>query len=363
MRSRFEIEFEWMDWFNSSGIERKDLNRYNRRMGMDISQSIIRVRVPATSANLGPGFDTLGIALELYSYVSIEVSQTGENEVVMRGEGSEYGDIGIENNIAWQAIQQLSHRLKSTFPPLRLTLENSIPLARGLGSSAAARVGALVAANLLSQRVDENYLDPQQLLELATELEGHPDNVASALFGGMTASVCHNGKVLSSPVDAKIWPQFLVFIPNTELETKAAREILPKSVSREDAVFNVSRVALLIASLHSGKWQQQPQLLKSALQDKLHQPYRSLLIPAYDAVQNTALENGALGVTLSGAGPAILIWLPADSNNTLKQSIAAAILKTASSNGVSGKVVELNVDSHGCVLDNSRQTHKTPLPT
>ncbi|MEO6906858.1 MAG: homoserine kinase [Abditibacteriaceae bacterium] len=318
---------------------------------MENQKETIRVRVPASSANLGPGFDTLGIALQLYSYVSVEASPTNQNEVVMQGEGSEYGQIPIEENIAWQAIVQLARRLKSTFPPLRLTVENSIPLARGLGSSAAARVGAIVATNLWLQRVGENYLDQQGLLELATELEGHPDNVASALFGGMTASVCDEGKVLSSPVNTKFWPQFLVFIPSTELETKTARGVLPESVSRHDAIYNVSRLGLLVATLGSGTWQNNSQLLKTALQDKLHQPYRASLMPAFDAVQNAALENGALGVTLSGAGPSILIWLEVGAKSTFKESVKSIILQTATMNGVLGEVIELEVDTQGCVMD------------
>lgn len=317
-------------------------------MEMDNSKTTIRVRVPATSANLGPGFDTLGIALQLYSYVSVEVSPTGENQIVMSGEGSEYGNISIEENIAWKAIQHLAQRLKSTFPPLKLTLENSIPLARGLGSSAAARVGALVAANLWLERANENHLNQQGLLELATELEGHPDNVAPALFGGMTASVCDGGKVLSSPVNAEVWPQFLVFVPDTELETKAARGVLPENVSLQDAVYNVSRLGLLVASLSSGNWRENPEILKIALQDKLHQPYRAPLMPAFGAVQNAALESGALGVTLSGAGPSILIWLEADAKSTFKESIKSVILQTAAAKGVSGKVIELEVDTEGC---------------
>lgn len=312
-------------------------------------EQIIRVRVPATSANLGPGFDALGIALQLYSFVSVETSPDGENQIIMQGEGSEYGNIAIEDNIAWQAIQQLARRLESTFPPLRLTLQNSIPLARGLGSSAAARVGALAAANLWLERAGKMHLNRQQLLELATELEGHPDNVAPALLGGMTASVCHDGKVLSSTVMAKSWPRFMVFIPDTELETKAARDVLPQQVSRQDAVYNVSRLGLLVAALGSGVWQENPQLLKIALQDKLHQPYRAPLMPAFDAVMDAALENGALGVTLSGAGPSILIWLAAGAESTFREIVKTAILDAAAQTGVSGKIRELEVDQEGCV--------------
>jgi len=194
-------------------------------------------------------------------------------------------------------------------------------------------------------------LNQQQLLELATELEGHPDNVAPALSGGMTASVCDAEKVLSSPVNAEVWPQFMVFIPDTELETKAAREVLPESVSRHDAIYNVSRLGLLVASLGSGNWRDDPQILKTALQDKLHQPYRAPLMPAFDAVQNAALEGGALGVTLSGAGPSILIWLEADAKSTFTESVKSVILQAAAAKGVFGKVVELEVDLQGCVVD------------
>ena len=309
----------------------------------------MRVRVPATSANLGPGFDTLGMALRLYSHVIVEKSSSGEHRVLMEGEGKEYGERPIAENIAWQAIVQLAETVQVELPPLQLTLQNAIPLSRGLGSSAAARVGALVAANLWLERVGKPCLDKDQLLKLATELEGHPDNVAPALMGGMITSAADGGKVLSSKLSVPAWPRFLVFIPDDGLETKAAREVLPQSISHVDAVFNLSRLGLLVTALSNGAWRENPALLRTALQDRLHQIYRAALMPAYGSVEEAALKAGALGVTLSGAGPSILIWMPNDAKSTFTEMMKTTVLQTAAQRSVSGKVIELEVDEDGCV--------------
>jgi homoserine kinase len=314
-----------------------------------MEKSAVRVRVPATSANLGPGFDTLGIALQLYSHVVVEVSSTGENQVIMLGEGREYGERPIEENIAWQAIGKLAERTKSTFPPLHLTLENSIPLARGLGSSAAARVGAVVAANLWLARDGQPHLNQEQLLELATELEGHPDNVAPALLGGMISSAGDGGKVLSSALSVPCWPRFMVFVPDTELSTKAARDVLPHLISHQDAVFNLSRLGMLITVMSSGAWRENPALLRTSLQDRLHQIYRAALMPAYGPVEEAALAKGALGVTLSGAGPSILIWMAHDVESTFMEMMKNVVQQTAAAQGVTGKMIEMEVDETGCV--------------
>lgn len=326
-------------------------SRYNRRMEMDMQKPAVRVRVPATSANLGPGFDTLGVALQLYSHVTVEASPSGENQVIMQGEGSEYGERAIDDNIAWQAIQKLAEQLKVNLPPLRVTLQNTIPLARGLGSSAAARVGALVAANLWLKRDGGPHLNQDGLLKLATELEGHPDNVAPAVLGGMISSAGDGGKILSSALSVPCWPRFLVFIPDTELETKAARDVLPHLISHQDAVFNLSRLGLLVTVLSSGAWRENPSLLRTSLQDRLHQIYRAALMPAYGPVEEAALAKGALGVTLSGAGPSILIWMVDNAENSFKEMLKDVVQQTAAEQGVSGKMMELEVDLAGCVAD------------
>jgi len=314
-----------------------------------MENSAVRVRVPATSANLGPGFDTLGMALQLYSYVIVQDSPSGQHRVIMEGEGQEYGERPIEDNIAWQAIVKLAEATQVDLPPLQLTLQNTIPLSRGLGSSAAARMGALVAANLWLERAGKSHLDQEQLLRLATEMEGHPDNVAPALHGGMICSASDGGKVLSTRLAIPAWPRFLAFIPNDALETKSARAVLPQSISHVDAVFNLSRLGLLISAISNGAWRSNPALLRTALQDRLHQIYRAALMPAYGPVEEAALKAGALGVTLSGAGPSILIWLSDDVKSTFVDTMKNVVLQTAAERNVSGKIIELDVDEEGCV--------------
>lgn len=313
-----------------------------------MENSAVRVRVPATSANLGPGFDTLGMALQLYSHVVAAASPSGQHQVVMEGEGSEYGKVPIEENIAWQAVVKLVKVLQVRLPPLQLTLQNTIPLSRGLGSSAAARVGALVAVNLWLQRNGMAHLSQVDLLKLATDLEGHPDNVAPALLGGMITSAADGGKVLSTQLSVPAWPRFLVFIPEDVLETNTAREILPPSISHVDAVFNLSRLGMLVGVLSNGAWRDDPALLRTALQDRLHQTYRAALMPAYGPVEEAALKSGALGVTLSGAGPSILIWLPGDSKSTFIEKMKTVVVQTAAARGVAGSTIELQVDESGC---------------
>lgn len=330
-------------------VEERICKRYNRRMEMDFNSHSVRVRVPATSANLGPGFDTLGLALQLYSHVTVASAPAGLNQIIMQGEGREYGELAMEDNIAWQAILKLAEQVDVALPPLQVTLQNKIPLARGLGSSAAARVGVLVATNCWLQQNEFPALNQKELLELATQLEGHPDNVAPALLGGMISSACDGGKVLSSALAIPCWPRFLVFVPESELATNAAREVLPQTVSRSDAIFNLSRLGMLVTVLSNADWRENPALIRTALQDRLHQIYRAALMPAYGPVEAAALANGALGVTLSGAGSSMLIWMADDVESTFMESMKETVLQTAAQREVSGKVIELGVDETGCV--------------
>lgn len=313
---------------------------------MTTSKQQVRVRVPATSANLGPGFDTLGLALQLHNFVAVEQSPGGANEIVATGEGASTLNAGNpQENIALRAIEELLCELGLAPTAFKLILENQIPLARGLGSSSAARVGALVAANEWARRQHNKSLDRSTLLTLATKLEGHPDNVAPALLGGLIVSVTDDGGgVLTQPVPVEKFPRLVVFIPQSELETKTARGVLPTQIPTRDAIFNIARTGFLIAALVNQKWD----VLSEALRDKLHQSQRAALMPAYDAVVRAATQSGAFGATLSGAGPCVLAWLP--DKNTLVADAVVAMQNAASESGVLGAAQEVEVDLEGCVV-------------
>ncbi|MCS7207770.1 MAG: homoserine kinase [Dehalococcoidia bacterium] len=254
----------------------------------------VEVRVPATTANLGPGFDCLGMALELFNLVRLE---TGRSGVIITGEGADTLPAGPEN-LVYQAVQRAFQRAGHPIPPLALTCRNFIPLARGLGSSSAAIVGGLVAANALMG----NPLDIPTLLEMATEIEGHPDNVAPALLGGCQIVVQAEGRLHTAAVPLAPDLRVVVLIPDQPMPTQQARAVLPPQVSRPDAVFNLGRVALLVNALHSRRWDD----LALATQDRLHQPARQALFPAMPLIFKAALDAGALGVFLSGAGSSIV---------------------------------------------------------
>ena len=306
----------------------------------------IRVRVPATSANLGPGFDALGLALQIYNFVGIRESLSGKDEIIAEGEGARMLQEGApQDNIALRAAQELWRELELAPTPFQLTLENAIPLARGLGSSSAARVGALVAANEMARQKHGKAAQGSTLLRLATRLEGHPDNVAPALSGGLIVSIAReDGAVFSSRAPIKKFPRLVVFIPENELETKTARGVLPTEISMRDAVFNIARVGFLMTALINEEWK----FLSEALRDKLHQSQRAALMPAYDAVARAAVNAGAFGATLSGAGPCVLAWLP-DAGSTPFAAIEA-MQSAAAECGIIGVAREVAVDIEGCVV-------------
>lgn len=258
----------------------------------------VTVKVPATSANLGPGFDTLGMALSYYDELEVEaVAGTGA-VVDVHGEGA--GDVPTdETNLVVTSIAYTFKRFNQAVPGLRLKAHNIIPHGRGMGSSGAAVVSGIIAAKgLLSGIVN---MTDDDLLKIATEIEGHPDNVAPALFGGLTiaweeSDGPHYKKLF---VHRGVAP--LELVPNFKMSTALARSLQPDSVPHDDAVFNVSRSALLIAALT-----QSPELLLAATQDKLHQDYRAAAMQETHAMVTLLRENGYAAV-VSGAGPSVLV--------------------------------------------------------
>lgn len=266
----------------------------------------VTVKVPATSANLGPGFDCLGLALPIYNEITVE-------ETVMPGSGVEiniidetekYDILSIpkdENNIVYKAIELLYNFIGQTASDMKITIKTNIPVTRGLGSSAAVIVGGLMAANeLLGSPADDAVL-----LSIASEVEGHPDNVTPAMMGGFcVASLDEDGSVSYSKI---LWPEnwkLTVLIPDYELDTKIARSILPEFISIPDAAFNIRKASMLIDAVY----RQDSELMKKCLKDKLHQPYRTELIKGFKELTEL-LENkdDILGCVISGAGPTILV--------------------------------------------------------
>lgn len=254
---------------------------------------MIRIEVPATSANLGAGFDSLGIALTMYNRFWMEESDTLDIRCT--------DNVSIpkdESNLIYWAANYLYELCGKKLPGLKLIQENNIPLARGLGSSSSCIVAGILGAN----RFLGNPLTETDLINIAAKIEGHPDNTSPAISGGLVASAMEGERVysVSVPVSDKIG--FVVMIPPFELKTEKARAALPKQYSREDAVYNLSRSGLMTASLFSGALEN----LRVAVQDRIHQPYRSSLIPNYDAVFRMSYELGSLGTYVSGAGPTII---------------------------------------------------------
>ncbi|GAA3649377.1 homoserine kinase [Microbacterium marinilacus] len=258
----------------------------------------VHVRVPATSANLGPGFDTLGLALSVYDELDVTALQPGALEIEVSGSGAEHIPRD-ESHLIARTIRYCYEAVGRPAPGLRIVARNGIPHGKGLGSSGAAvAAGVLAAKGLLAGEAELNETD---LLRLATELEGHPDNVAPALFGGLTIAWTENSVPQHKKLLVHRGVAPVVFVPDRTMSTSTARSVLAAEVSREDAVFNVSRSALLIAALT-----QSPDLLLSATEDKLHQERRAQAMPETFALVG-ALRDRGLAAVVSGAGPSVLV--------------------------------------------------------
>lgn len=262
---------------------------------------MVRVKVPATTANMGPGFDALGMALEIYNY--IEITETDSNvETFIEGE---LLDVTLDENLIYLALKKTYEKLGQTPKGFNINVYKcDIPMSRGLGSSATCIVGGILAANhLLGDK-----LSIQEMLEIANEMEGHPDNVAPCLLGGMVASVQENGSVYYSKVKFPEEILCAVMVPDFKVSTNEARKVLPESYSREDCVFNISRASLFIAALNNG----QLETLRHVVKDKIHEPYRGTLIPNIDKVFESSRKNGSLCEFISGSGSTLLAFIKKD---------------------------------------------------
>ncbi len=303
--------------------------------------STVTITVPATTANIGPGFDCIGAALTLYNQFQFTELEAVDTDLKITVVGTESHRVSCDRtNLLYQAFAHLYHHLDKKPPKIAMEIKLGVPLARGLGSSATAIIGGLMGANELMGQP----LSTRELMELAIDLEGHPDNVVPALLGNCQLSVGQprNWEICQIPWHSQIIP--VVAIPNFELSTEEARTILPKTLPREDAIFNIARMGLLIRALETGNgtW------LTQAMRDKLHQPYRQGLIEGYEFVQESALKAGAYGMVISGAGPTLLALTSAENI----QGVENAMKNAWTQLNIIADVRSLSLDTDGAKLNN-----------
>lgn len=293
---------------------------------------MIRVMVPATSANMGPGFDSLGIAFKLYNEYEFSEINTG---LVFEGIPDEFCN---EDNIIYEAMTKCFQKGDYKFKGIKIkVIKQDVPISRGLGSSSSCIVAGLVGANCIMG----NKFNKDELFHIAVEMEGHPDNVAPAMFGDMVVAVMDKEKAIYNKVCIKPGVKFIGLVPDFRLQTKEAREVLPKEISLKQGVYNIGRAALMVSCFSTGNYE----LLKYACDDMLHQNYRSKLINHYDEVYSKCYELGVLGCFLSGAGPTIMTMIKEDNIDFL-----VGIKKYLKNNNINWEVLELEVDNHGAVI-------------
>lgn len=293
---------------------------------------MVKVRVPATSANMGPGFDTLGIAFNLYN--EFEFSEEGK-EVKFHGFKEEFSN---KENVVYKAMITCFNQCGYKPKGLRISLvKEEIPISRGLGSSSTCIVAGLLGANYIMG----NPLSIDELFKIGVVIEGHPDNVAPAFFGGMVVSVVEDNEVFYNKIDVKEGISFVAIIPDFQLSTSVARKVLPEEVKFKDAIYNISRVSLMISAFSNGNYD----LLKYGCKDTLHEKYRSPLIKNYDLVYNKCISFGALSCFLSGAGPTIMVIIK-DNENEIVNNIKNFL----QDENISWKVQELSIDNLGAIV-------------
>ena len=258
---------------------------------------MIKLKVPATTANIGPGFDAIGMALSIYNYVHVQEGTEDGSDLVIHGAAEV--PTGAENLI-YKTMFDFYKEAGIKLPPLTIWQEDYIPMTRGLGSSAACIVAGLLAANVMAR----TGLTTKDLVQMAAQIEGHPDNSTPALVGGLTVGAMTNERLEYIRVPTQGWEnlRFALMIPDFKLSTEKAREVLPQTYQRADVVHNTARAALLVAALINGDFEK----LSFALDDRIHQPYRLPLVPNMDLIFEEARRNGAFHAFLSGAGPALI---------------------------------------------------------
>ncbi len=297
----------------------------------------ILIKVPATSANLGPGFDSLGLALDLWNETTVILAI--EFSMLVRGEGD--GKLSTDkNNLIFRAAQRLAEIAGRKLPAFHADCVNKIPLSSGLGSSAAATLTGLLAANVMLG----NPLLKEEILDLAAEMEGHSDNVAPAMLGGLVASTLENNKVLAHKIqfaESAASIHITCVLPDFHLPTPDARAALPKKVPLKDAVHNISRAVLVTEAFRNGDLE----LLGKAMTDTLHEPHRLPLIPGAQSAMDAAKAAGASAVALSGAGPSLIAF-----SSEAEAEIGESMKRAFESAGLTARIFNLGISSFGAEI-------------
>jgi homoserine kinase len=307
---------------------------------MRSGQNVFELKVPASIANLGPGFDTLAVAVQLYLTLRVRVKGDGRGELKF-----DFRDCVLQGeNYIDRAFSFLARQRAGTLPSLDVEVQSDIPMRSGLGSSAAATVAGIRLYDAVA-----GPLSPNEMLNAASALEGHPDNVAAALLGGLTSS-CELPDGSSVAVQFP-WPRSLrlaILVPDHQLSTPLARQVLPSHYERDDAVHNLQRIVLLLSSLQNEEYS----LLREALQDRLHQPYRKSLVPGLEEL--LLLEHpDLLGVCLAGAGPSIVAFTTKNS-----ESIVEVLRKAYASTGKTCRILLLDAHQNGASQKFPREAYE-----
>lgn len=300
---------------------------------------VSRVKIPASTANLGPGFDTLGMALSLYAW--IEMKPSVHTVFHMYGEQLE-GVPGDKSNLIYQVAQQVFEAAGVDVPELEISMYSDIPLTRGLGSSASAIVGALAAANALIG----SPLSDAKLFDMATSIEDHPDNVGASLYGGIVTAIWDGQHADCIRLEPDVNLEALVVIPHFQLSTSKARQVLPSEFGMKDTVYNISHSSLLVAALATGQLDK----VAAAMKDRVHQPYRAALVPGMTEVLEDAHKHGALGAALSGAGPTLLVL--ADRRSDRKAELENYVTSKMQEAGIESTVMWLRPEPNGVKVYN-----------
>ena len=293
----------------------------------------MKIKIPASTSNLGPGFDTLGLALNRYLYISAEPMNDGKLRIDVEGNGKNHIAID-ESNLVYQGICAVARGAHKELPGIHLTIKNEVPAYGGLGGSGAAIAGGVFIGNeLLGTKLSSG-----EMLSVAVKIEGHPDNVSAALMGGLTINCFENGLVRCRSVKVRFPLSIVACSPHFQVLTKQARQILPKEISLNDAVVNIENVASLVAAF----LQEDAEALRYVTGDRLHEPYRATLIPGFDDVKRAALSLGALSCNISGAGPTVFAFTTKN-----ERQIGEAMVNAFSSYGKASTCEIMHVENEG----------------
>ncbi|MCL6457651.1 MAG: homoserine kinase [Gorillibacterium sp.] len=306
----------------------------------------VLIKVPASTANLGPGFDSLGLALELYSW--FEMSAAPQTKFNLYGEQTAGLPVD-KSNLVYMVAQQVFARVGVAIPEMEISIYSDIPLTRGLGSSAAAIVGALMAANELIG----GPLTSDELFQMASSIEKHPDNVGASLFGGLVVAFWDGlqAEYIRVELDSRL--ETVVAIPDFQLSTEKARKVIPQTLNLKDAVYNIGHSNLLVAALCTGRYA----MIRLAMKDVIHQPYRAALIPGMLEVLAGAAEHGALGAALSGAGPTLIALVDSEEGN--KEQLEHFLADTLLAAGTEATLLWLMPSREGAQLLTCSGDHNT----